>query len=116
MSARRLRNTDGFQPVTVRDQATCLSLPAHAVRFRRNGIEFLSRTAFAPWTEMTVEWATSAGSAKFRSAGVVVHCARRPGEGRGYQVTMLFTRLSRQAQARLQALAHSALAPRPPAA
>ena len=88
---------------------------AGAVRFRRNGIEFRSQTAFAPWTEMTVEWETAARAGKFHSTGVVVKCERREGQGRGYQVAVLFTRLSRQAQAHLHSLADSSLVCRPPA-
>jgi hypothetical protein len=108
MSARRLGNTDVFRPVTVQAQATRLSLPAGAVRFRKNGIEFHSQTAIAPWTEMTVELATPTRSRRFHSTGVVVACSGN--RHAGFQVCMIFTSLSRHAQACLDSLAHSALA------
>jgi hypothetical protein len=108
MSARRLSNTDVFQPVTVQARATRLSLPASEVRIRKNGIEFRSQTAIAPWTEMTVELETPTRWRKFHSTGVVVACSGN--RHAGFQVCMVFTGLSRHAQLRLNSLADSALA------
>jgi hypothetical protein len=108
MSARKLGNTDVFQPVTVQAQATRLSLPASAVRFRKNGIEFHSRTPLALWTEMTVDLQAPTEARKFHSTGVVVAC--NGNRHTGFDVSVLFTSLSRQAQARLSFLADSALA------
>ena len=108
MSARKLPHTDVFSPLTVRSQTRHLSLPAHAVRFRRNGIEFRSQSAFVPWTEMTIDLQTPLEARKFHSTGVVVAC--QGDRHAGYKVSVLFTSLSRQAQARLNSLAHSSLA------
>jgi hypothetical protein len=108
MSARKLGSTDVFQPVTVQSRATRLSLPASAVRFRRNGVEFHSQAPLALWTEMTVELQPPADHRKFHSNGVVVAC--HGSRHTGYDVSVLFTGLSRQAQARLSSLADSALA------
>jgi hypothetical protein len=107
MSARKLGNSDVFQPFTVQSHTTRLSLPASAVRFRKNGIEFCSQNAIAPWTEMTVDLQTPLASKRFHSTGVVVACHGNRHEG--YVVSLLFTNLSRQAQARLNSLAHSTL-------
>jgi hypothetical protein len=108
MSARKLGHTDVFQPVKVQSQTTRLRLPASAVRIHRNGIEFRSQMSIAPWTEMTLDLRTPLDSRKFHSTGVVVAC--NGNRHTGYQVSVLFTSLSRQAQARLSSLADSALA------
>ncbi len=108
MSARKLGHTDILGPVTVHAPATKLDLPASAVRIRKNGIEFRSQTAFAPWTEMTVALEAPGSSTKLQCTGVVVACSG--GRHEGYAVSMVFTSLSRQAQARLNSLAYSRLA------
>jgi hypothetical protein len=77
----------------------CLTLPAEAVRVRKNGIEFRSREAMQPWTEMTLSLQRHGEAKKINCAGVIVACNGNPREG--YTVSMLFTNLSRQSQARL---------------
>jgi hypothetical protein len=92
-----------FEPVSVQAQTTQLDLPASAVRIRKNGIEFRSANAIPVWTEMTVSMQTPLDPRRFNCTGVVVACnGNRHG---GYVVSMLFTNLSKQAQARLNSMA-----------
>ena len=108
MSARKIGTSELLQPLTVQSQTTRLTLTANAVRIRRNGIEFRSNTPIPVWTEMTMALETPLESKKFNCTGVVVAC-----DGNrhfGYRVSMVFTGLSRQAQARLNLLAESRLA------
>jgi len=103
MSARKIGSSELFQPVTVHAQTTRLDLPAKAVRVRRNGIEFQSQSPIPVWTEMTVEMRAPQVDGKVQFSGVVVAC-----EGNrhaGYAVSMLFTNVSKQAQARLNTMA-----------
>ena len=79
----------------------CLNLPAEAVRVRKTGIEFRSREAIQPWTEMTVSLQRHGDTRKIHCAGVIVACHGNRHEG--YTISMLFTNLSRQTQARLLA-------------
>jgi hypothetical protein len=105
MSARKIDSSVSFQPVIVQSRQTRLSLSPDDVRIRRNGIEFRSDTAITPWTEMTVSLQSTQDAGKVNCTGVVVECnGNRHG---GYTVSMVFTSLSRQAQARLDLLAYS---------
>ena len=103
MSARKLENGGLFQPVTVQAHTTRLDLPAGAVRIRRNGIEFRSDSAIPVWTEMTVAMETPSDARKVNFSGVVVAC--HGNRHAGYVVSLLFTSLSKQAQARLNSMA-----------
>lgn len=81
-----------------------LTLCAETIKFRRNGIEFLSSKPLPLWTEMTID-IQSPDAKKVRGSGVVVGC-----EGTrqsGYVVSFIFMNLSRQAQERLGMLAFS---------
>src|SRR5436190_6995647 len=107
MSARRI---DGglFQPVTVQTETTNLSLPSHSVRLRKNGIEFRSDMAIQTWTEMIITLQLPVNGKRIQCSGVVVAC-----EGNrhaGFQVSMLFTSVSRHTQAQLDSIALSGLA------
>jgi hypothetical protein len=97
MSARKTTSTDllAFAPPPIQ----CLTLPAEAVRVRKNGIEFRSKDSFQPWTEMTLSLQRTGESKKINCTGVIVACDGNPIQG--YTVSMLFTNLSRQSQARL---------------
>lgn len=77
----------------------CLSLPADAVHIRKNGIEFRSHRPISPWTEMTVSLERPGDTQKVRCTGVIVVCGGNRTEG--YQISMLFTNLSRQSQVAL---------------
>lgn len=103
MSARKIENAALFQPITVQAQTTRLDLPANAVRVRKNGIEFRSDTTIPVWTEMTIAMQTASDARKVNFSGVVVACTGN--RLTGYQVSLLFTSLSKQAQARLNSMA-----------
>jgi hypothetical protein len=107
MSASKLGHEDLLQPVMVEAQTTRLNLPASAVKIRKNGIEFRTGSSIPAWTEMTVVLQTPFESKKFHATGVVVACHGT--RHAGYTVSMVFTGLSRQAQARLHSLAFSTL-------
>jgi hypothetical protein len=105
MSAGRLDRSHVSSDTSV--SASTLRLPAEAVTIRKNGIEFLSRRALAPWTEVTLAIESSAEGRRVTCRGVVVAC-----EGNrhaGYQVSLLFLGLTPQAQQRLELLSLSHL-------
>lgn len=82
----------------------CLKLPASAVRLRKNGIEFVSEHPIPEWTEMTVSLEIPGEKHVVHCTGTIVACS---GNCRsGYKISMLFTDLSSQSQARLNFLAH----------
>jgi hypothetical protein len=98
MSARKIDNI----PVELSSTPTqCLTVPASSVRIRKNGIEFHNDQPFVPWTEMTVTLQGSGLAKKVNFTGVIVACK---GDAReGYEVSMLFTHVTRLSQARLLA-------------
>ncbi len=97
MSASKTKS-DLLQPVTVQTPATVLSLHPTAFRIRKSGIEFQSATEVASWTEMTVELQLP-GTRSFSCTGVVVACTGN--RHLGYNVSLVFTGVSKQAQERL---------------
>jgi hypothetical protein len=105
MSARKVIQPDVFKPVTVAAQTTQLDLPARAVRIRKNGIEFRSGHPIPVWAEMTVALQAPLDPRKVNFTGVVVAC--NGSRHAGYMVSMVFTSLSKQAQARLNSLSAS---------
>jgi hypothetical protein len=105
MCARRISTSGDFQPVTVQARETRLSLPPEDVRIRRNGVEFRSATPIAAWTEMTVTLQSTRETGRVHCTGVVVAC--NGDRHAGYTVSMVFTSLSKQSQARLNLLAFS---------
>jgi len=104
MSARKAVNS--FQPVTLEARQTRLELSTDSVAVHKSGIEFRSPTPFAEWTEMTVTL-SSPQQGKVHCTGVVVNCSGN--KHMGYRVSMLFTSLTKQAQAQLSVMAQSAL-------
>ena len=106
MSARKAEINGSFSPnVTVQARQTRLSLSPQSVVIHRNGIEFRSAAPFAPWTEMTLTLESPQEGGKIHCAGVVISCTGN--KHAGYHVSMVFTSLSRQAQARLSTMAFS---------
>jgi hypothetical protein len=106
MSARKLDTESPFtSSVTVQARQTCLSLSPDQVRVRRNGVEFRSDSPINAWTEMTVTLQSTRDSGRVHCTGVVVAC--NGNRHNGYTVSMLFTNLSKQSQARLDLLAYS---------
>lgn len=105
MSARKLTGSGGFEQrgVTVEARQTRLSLSPESVLIRKNGIEFRSLSPFAQWTEMTVSLQSPADDGKVHCTGIVVACTGS--RHTGYHVSMLFTGLTKQSQARLSVMA-----------
>jgi hypothetical protein len=104
MSARKLGSIG--QPVTLEARQTRLELSTDSVAVHKNGIEFRSPTPFTPWTEMTVAL-TLPREGRLHCSGVVVNCSGN--RHLGYRVSMLFTSLTKQAEAQLKVLARSDL-------
>jgi hypothetical protein len=108
MSARKIEGAGSFQHnVTVNARQARLSLSPGSVIIHRNGIEFRSPTPFSPWTEMTLTLQSPRDGGSIHCSGVVISCTGS--KHAGYHVSMVFTGLSRQAQARLNTLAGAAL-------
>lgn len=105
MSARKIETTSFQQNVTVEARQARLMLSPGSVIIHRNGIEFRSATAFAAWTEMTLTLHSPRDNGKINCNGVVISCTGN--KHAGYHVSMVFTSLSKQAQARLSTMAHS---------
>jgi len=106
MSARKIDTGTSFSPtVTVQSRQTCLSLAPDQVRVRRNGVEFRSDSPISAWTEMTVTLQSNKDAGRVNCTGVVVAC--NGNRHNGYTVSMVFTSMSKQAQARLDLLAYS---------
>lgn len=97
MSASKSKS-DLFRTLTVQSSGTLLNLSPTSFRIRKNGIEFKSNTEIASWTEMTVDLQLP-GTKSFTCSGVVVACSGN--RHAGYNVSLVFTSLSKQAQERL---------------
>lgn len=107
MSARKAEVPGSFHHVTVEARQTRLSLSPSAVIIHKNGIEFRSTTPFSPWAEMTLTLQSPRDGGKVHCNGVVISCTGS--KHSGYHVSLVFTGLSKQAEARLSAMAFSAL-------
>jgi hypothetical protein len=108
MSTSKLDTSGVFHSLKVHSQATQLSLAAHSIRFRKNGIEFRTANAIPIWTEMTVDLQSAGEAKKLHCTGVVVDCTGN--RHTGYLVSMVFMNLTRQSQEHLSRLAYSQLA------
>jgi hypothetical protein len=104
MSARKIETTSFPQHVTLEARQARLVLSPNSVIIHKNGIEFRSATTFAPWTEMTLTLQSPRDNGKVHCTGVVISCTGN--KHTGYHVSMVFTGLSKQAQARLSTMAH----------
>jgi len=108
MSAKKFENGDSFQQqITVEGRQSRLELSAESVVIHKGGIEFRSPTPFNPWTEMTVALQSPQDGGRVQCSGVVIACSGN--KHAGYHISLVFTGLSRQAQSRLNLMAHSAL-------
>jgi hypothetical protein len=105
MSARKVESASFHPHVTVEARQARLVLTPGSVIIHKNGIEFRSATAFAPWTEMTLSLHSAKDNGKINCNGVVIACTGN--KHAGYHVSMVFTGLSKQAEARLSTMAHS---------
>jgi hypothetical protein len=107
MSARTIEDTGAFQQVTVEARQTRLNLSPNSVIIHKNGIEFRSAAPFAAWTEMTMTLQSPVEGGRIHCTGVVISCTGN--KHAGYHVSMVFTSLSKNAQARLSTIAHAQL-------
>ncbi len=107
MSARKAVGPSPLHHVTVEARQTRLSLSPDSVVIHKSGIEFRSASAFSPWAEMTLTLQSPLDGGKVHCNGVVIACTGN--KHTGYHVSMVFTGLSKQAEARLNALAVSQL-------
>ena len=107
MSARKVESTSFQQHVTVEARQARLVLSPGSVIIHKNGIEFRSATAFSPWTEMTLTLQSPRDNGKVNCNGVVIACTGS--KHTGYHVSMVFTGMSKQAEARLTAMAQSTI-------
>jgi PilZ domain len=108
MSAKKIESLDSLQSqVTVKGRQAHLELSTESVSVHKNGIEFRSPTPFKEWTEMTVGLSSPRDGGKLQCSGVVIGCSGS--KHTGYHVSLVFTGISRQAQARLNSLAYSEL-------
>jgi hypothetical protein len=103
MSARIAESVGTLPEVTVQAHQTRLRLSPDAVIIHKNGIEFRSATPFSPWAEMTLTLCSPGDNGKVHCTGVVIACTGN--KHSRYHVAMVFTGLSRVAEARLSALA-----------
>ncbi len=103
MSARKAAVTGSLHHVTVEARQTRLSLSPESVIIHKNGIEFRSTTPFSPWAEMTMTLQSPQHGGKVHCTGVVISCTGN--KHMGYHVSMVFTSLSKQAEARLTEMA-----------
>jgi hypothetical protein len=108
MSAKQVSNLGSFEgSVNVASRAAALELSADKVSVHKNGIEFRSPTPFHEWAEMTVSLQSPQGGGRLSCHGVVIGCTGS--KHSGYLVSMIFTSLTKQAQARLNTMARSEL-------
>ena len=103
MSARKAEGPGSIHHVTVEARQTRLSLSPDAVVLHKGGIEFRSASPFSPWAEMVLTLRSPHDGTKLHCSGVVISCTGN--KHTGYHVSMVFTGLSKQAEARLTALA-----------
>src|SRR5262249_44137825 len=105
MSARKIEPGSLQQHVTIEARQTRLVLSPGSVIIHKNGIEFRSAAPFSPWTEMTLTLQSPADNGRVNCNGVVIACTGS--KHAGYHVSMVFTSLTKQAQARLSTMAHT---------
>ncbi|MGC3958797.1 MAG: hypothetical protein QM813_12920 [Verrucomicrobiota bacterium] len=106
MSARKISNHNSTD-LTVNSRKASLTLSPEAVSIHKGGIEFRSQTSFPNWVEMTVSLKSPVDDMVVNCTGVVVDCIGNKHEG--YHVSMVFTSMSKQAEARLNTMAHARL-------
>ena len=107
MSARKADLSSPLHHVTVEARQTRLSLSPDSVIIHKNGIEFRSTTPFSPWAEMTLTLQSPRDAGRIHCNGVVISCTGN--KHAGYHISMVFTGLSKHAEARLSAMAFSQL-------
>ena len=108
MSARNASASNFLrESVSVQGREARLTLSEDSIVIHRSGIEFRSPTPFATWTEMTLAL-RARDNGMVNCSGVVISCSGS--KHTGYHVSVVFTAMSKQAQARLSQMAQSSLA------
>lgn len=103
MSARKISHHNSAENhLTVNSRKVGLTLSPDAVSIHKGGIEFRSQTHFPNWVEMTVSLKSPVDDVVVNCTGVVVDCIGNKHEG--YHVSMVFTSMSKQAEARLNTM------------
>jgi len=105
MSARKITPSASFAGPPEQSRSLRLDLSIGEVQIRKNGIEFCTGKPIPPWTEMTVTLETPGDGRRADFTGVIVAC--NGNRHQGYVVAMVFTELSREAQAQLSSFALS---------
>lgn len=106
MSARKINSSETLADRFIESPSSLrLDLSAGEVQIRKNGIEFRTGKPIAPWTEMTVTLETPDDARQANFTGVIVAC--NGNRHQGYVVAMVFTEMTRQAQAQLSSFALS---------
>jgi hypothetical protein len=106
MSAKKLGSLGSVgNSIRVAGREAALALAADKVSVHKNGIEFRSPAPFTEWSEMTVTLQSPLDGSKLSCHGVVVACAGS--KHCGYNVSMLFTSMTSQAEKQLGAIARS---------
>ena len=104
MSARKLQSGSFLHNrLSMAARQVKLSLSPESVLIRKHGLEFHSPTSFTPWVEMTVTLESPQGGRPVKCSGVVVACSGS--KHAGYQVSLVFTSMTKQAESRLHSLA-----------
>ena len=107
MSARKIVSSGSLHEVTLEARQTRLNLSPNSVIVHKNGIEFRSAMPFSEWAEMTMTLQPPGDGGKVHCTGVVISCTGN--KHTGYHVSMVFTGLSKHAQARLSTMADAPL-------
>lgn len=105
MSARKITNHVSPEQLTVNSRKASLTLSPDAVSIHKGGIEFRSESSFPIWVEMTVTLKSAHDGATVNCTGVVVGCSGN--KHAGYQVSMVFTSMTKQAEAQLNTIVYS---------
>jgi hypothetical protein len=103
MSARKAEVSGPLHHLTVEARQTRLNLSHDSIVIHKSGIEFRSVEPFSPWAEMTLTLRSPRDGGKVHCTGVVIACSGN--RHTGYHVSMVFTGLTKQAEARLSAMA-----------
>ena len=105
MSARKITNHGNSEQLTVNSRKASLTLSPDAVSIHKGGIEFRSESSFPIWVEMTITLQSPHDGATVNCTGVVVGCSGN--KHAGYQVSMVFTSMTKQAEAQLNTIVYS---------
>jgi hypothetical protein len=106
MSAKKIEGIKGTAVVSQTSQVG-LTLSATSVRLHGNGIEFHTSEPMTVWKEIAIALESPFAMEKIQCTGVVVAC--KGNRHTGYNISMLFTQISRHSQELLGFLSTSRL-------